>query len=335
MGLRWKDEVPKGCLGGALVISSPSELEVALSQLDTFQEMLETMRQRLSASRPGLFPQMAEGYLVRIRSLESDVIAYLRERPAAAPLTVRIAGPEIHAGTIRATLAVQLISGLQSALYQIGGLYGGPPEATAREREGTGLRALLGLNLVATAPGSFILSMDLAPRQLKLFHEYDTAAEALTKLIGHVNELQESPEAFSGQRPTLRGIRKLSTLAKRGVEVITLKYDEEDRHAQADVTPLINERVEFLLGAPAVGERTVVGQLIQINVEDNSCVIHPDDAPRITCDYEENLEDDLMAALRKRIEMAGQFVSLERQQDRYRITKIERFRILDEESPTG
>ena len=36
-----------------------------------------------------------------------------------------------------------------------------------------GLRALLGLNLVATAQGSFILAMDLAPRQLKLFREYD------------------------------------------------------------------------------------------------------------------------------------------------------------------
>lgn len=315
------------------MISTPSELEVALSQLDTFQAMLETMRQRLATSRPGLFPQVAEGYLTRIRVLESDVIAYLRERPAAAPLTIRIAGPEIHAGTIRATLAVQLISGLQSALYQLGGLYGGQPESSAQEREGTGLRALLGLNLVATAPGSFILAMDLAPRQLKLFQEYDTAAEALTKLIGHVNELQESPEAFTGQRPALRGIRKISALAKRGVEVITLKYEEEGRFAQADVTSLVNERVDFLLGGPAAGERTVVGQLIEINVEDNSCVVHPEKEHRVTCDYEESLEDDLIAALKKRIEMAGQFVSVERPQGHYRITKIERFRILDEESP--
>src|SRR5438093_13153543 len=98
MGPRWDDEVAKRRLGGAAVISTPSELEVALSQLDTFQAMLETMRQRLATSRPGLFPQVAEGYLTRIRVLESDVIAYLRERLAAAPLTVRIGGPASQDG---------------------------------------------------------------------------------------------------------------------------------------------------------------------------------------------------------------------------------------------
>ncbi len=178
---------------------------------------------------------------------------------------------------------------------------------------------------MATSPGSFILAMDLAPRQLKLFQEYDTAAEALTKLIDHINELQQSPEAFTGERPALRGIRRISALAKRGVEVITLKYEEEGRHMQADVTSLVNERVDFLLGGPTAGERTVVGQLIEINIEDNSCVVHPDNEHRVTCDYEESLEDDLIAALKKRIEMAGQFVSLERPQGHYRITSIERF----------
>jgi len=47
-------------------------------------------------------------------------------------------------------------------------------------------------------------------------------------------------------------------------------------------------------------------------------------------EYEESLEDDLIAGLKREIEMAGQFIETARP-GRYKITKIERFRVLDTE----
>jgi hypothetical protein len=318
------------------VILNRDQLEIALSQLETYQVMLETMRARLAGTNSTLFPQLAEGYLARIRTLESEVISYLKERPGDAPLTVYVAGPEIHAGTIKLTLATQLMNGLQAAIYQAGGLYGGSSSQDMdKPRESTGLRATLSLNLVATASGSFVLALDLAPRQLKLFPEYDVAASTVAKLIKHVGELNTSAQAYTGARPVLRGIRRISSLTKRGIEVISLRYQEDEILAVADVTPIVNERVEHLLGAPTKGERTVVGILIEINVEDNTCVVHPEDGPRVSCLYDEVLEDDLVLALRKKIEMAGQFVATERPAGHYRITNIERFRLLDEDNESS
>lgn len=64
-----------------------------------------------------------------------------------------------------------------------------------------------------------------------------------------------------------------------------------------------------MLGAPKEGEKTVRGKLIEIS--------------------EEDLEVDLIAGLKQDIEMAGQFVETTRPV-RYRITEIERFRVLDD-----
>lgn len=311
------------------MITTATQLEGALEHLATLQRMQEAMRVHLQQTDPSFFPTVAEGYSRRIEDLQEEIFEYLRERPAESALSVRLAGPSMQTGIIRAALVGNLISGLQSALYQVGRLAGSESEDEGEVQKVEGIRSVLGLNLVATAPGSFILAMDLPGRyQPTLFEQYDLASSTLEKLINHVNELRESAEDYTGDRPTLRGLQKVADIVKREVETIEVVYRDERRHAETVFDPFVKERIEYLLGAPKEGERTVRGTLIEINIENNTCKIHPENEAPINCDYEEHLEDDLIAGLKRKIEMAGQFRELDRPAGSIRITKIERFRVL-------
>lgn len=312
------------------MITNETQLAVAQQRLNSYRQMLETTRRHLQDTGSSLFPNVSEGYLRHIEELQDEIIVYLREHPAESALSVRLSGPTMESGIIKATLAGNLIAGFQSALYQVGKLTA--LEATEGEtRKIEGIRSILGLNLVATAPGSFILAMDFEPRQEpELFDEYDVASSSIERLIDYVNELQKDPQDYTGDLPTLRGLQKVATLVRRNVETIEVVYRNEWRHAEAVFDSVVRERIEYLLGAPKEDEKTVTGTLIEINIENNTCKVHPAGEAPVDVDYEENLEDDLIAGLKQEIEMAGQFVETTRP-GRIKITKIERFRILDAE----
>ena len=331
MGQGQRHEKAEGRARSGTVIVNATQLDTALEELSTLQRMQEAMRLHLQQTGSSLFPAVSEGYSKRAADLQEEIIEYLRERPAETALSVRLAGPLMQHGVIRATLAGNLIAGFQSALYQVGRLVGSKDGDEGEAQKIEGIRTVLGLNLVATAPGSFILAMDLAGRhQPTLFEEYDTASFAITQLIHHVNELRENPEDYTGDRPVLRGLRKVATLVKNEVETIEVVYRDEQHYAEAVFDPVIKERIEYLLGAPKEGERTVRGTLIEINIENNTCKVHPAGEFPVDVDYEESLEDDLIGGLKQEIEMAGQFIDSARP-GRYKITKIERFRVLGEE----
>jgi hypothetical protein len=192
-------------------------------------------------------------------------------------------------------------------------------------------RGQLKLNLVATQAGSFILALDLSERQMPLFREDDPGMAAIERLIEHVNQIQESPDAYTGDRPGLIGLRKVASVIRPGVEAIEITIKDREIRTQAAINPTVKERIDLLLGAPQQGERTVRGHLIEIDIENNTCKVHPNEQRRIDCAYEEALEEDLIAAIGKEIEMAGQFVPLDRPAGHFRITKIERFRILGDD----
>lgn len=314
------------------MITNAVQLEGVLEYMATLQRMQEAMRVHLQETDPSFFPTVSEGYTTRIGELQTEIIEYLRERPSESALSVRLAGPTMQTGVIRASLISNLITGFQSALYQVGRHVGSSEEVPeGQEQKIEGIRSVLGLNLLATAPGSFILAMDLpGHHQPTLFEEYDTASAVLEQLIDHVNELRGSPAQYTGDRPTLRGLQKVSTLVKREVETIEVDFHDEHRHVQTVFDPVVRERIEYLLGAPKEGERTIQGTLIEINIKTNTCKVEPEGEREVIADYDEGLEDDLIAGVKQRIEMAGQFTETGTSGS-YRITKIERFRLLDTE----
>ena len=62
---------------------------------------------------------------------------------------------------------------------------------------------------------------------------------------------------------------------------------------------------------------------------ESSGEVDPVDQARVTCDYDESLQEDLISALGRKVELAGEFELTDA--GNYRITKIERFRVLDTE----
>ncbi|MBX3300373.1 MAG: hypothetical protein KF736_13020 [Acidobacteria bacterium] len=311
------------------MITNSVQLDASQKQLGLLRDMLDAMREQTAKRNPGLFHTVSEGYLTKIKELEDDIISYLRERPVDAPLTVKVQGPGIRYGIIKASLASKLISGFQSAVYALGAsAFRENPDGEDRVLP-KGLRSHLGLDLVATAPGSFILAMDLRSEERPLFPSLDPASIAIEKLINHVNEIRDSPDAFSGDREALRGLKKMSELIRPGIESITVDFHLADVRVETSFNPTVRDRIDLLLGAPREGEKTIIGQLIAIDIETKVCVVHPENQPRVDCTYQENIESDLIAALRKQIEMAGEFVFLDWPRGHFKITVIERFRVLE------
>lgn len=314
------------------MITNATQLRLSEKQLNRFREMLEAMRKKNAQRNPALFVTISEGYLEKIRTLEDDIISYLREHPVESPLKIQVKGPAIRFGIIKATFASQLIAGFQSAVYSIGASALGRNVAAEDEIANLkGLRSKLALDLVATAPGSFILAMDLRAEARPLFPRLDPAGITIEKLIIHVNEISRAPEEFTGDREALIGLRKVSELVRPGIETIDVDFQLGEIDARGSFNPVVKDRIAFLLGAPKEGEKTVLGQLIEIDIENNTCIVHPEGEPRVNCAYEENLEDDLITAIKKKIEMAGQFVQIDWPRGHYRITKIERFRLVEDQ----
>jgi hypothetical protein len=314
------------------MISNATELEVAFGNLRACEDALEQLRADLQRSNPSLFPAVSGTYLHRIQALHEDIFAYLREHPAEAPLKVRLSGAAVRAGTVRVGLLAKLLEALQAALLHEGRAVSSAEPGGAGQKRTVSLRALLGLNLVATHTGSFVLAMDLAPRQLALFEEYDLAERAVTRLIDHVAELQRDQEEFSGGKSLLRALDKLATFIQpRKLDAVEIQYRRDTVTREATMTPAARKTVDRLLGRPREGEETIRGLLVSIDIEKNKCHLHPEGEGHVACDYTEDIEDDLILAVKKKVEVGGMMRTAPDRPDRRLITEIRRFRLVDSE----
>lgn len=312
------------------MIANANELEVAFRNLELFEKALEALRKEMQETNPSLFPVVSQTYTRRIRSLQEDIFSYLRENPAEAPFKVRLAGAAIPRGAVRVGIVVRLLQSLQSVLLQEGKSIDSVIGSTGQSNNGTSLDALLGLNLVATQTGSFILALDLAPRQFNLFEEYDIAERALTQMLGHIAELTEPRESFSGGKAILRSLDKIASLINpEKLSTIEFAYKGEKITREAAFTPMVQQHIRTLLGRPSQGEETVQGLLISIDIEKNTCRIRPNGEDVVTCGYADDIEDDLISAVKKHVEVSGIMKPISRNSDLRRIRYIERLRILN------
>jgi len=312
------------------MIANKDELEIAFHDLKGYERALEAVRSDLERSNPALFPVVSKGYTRRIQGLQEEIFAYLRERPADAPLKVRMAGPAVAEGAIKVGLVARVLTALQSALLQVGKSV----DALTRQVDSTSessLSALLGLNLVATQTGSFVLALDLAPRQLNLFEEYDVAERAVLQLINHIAELSEPRDGFSGDKSALRSLDRLASLINADrVDTIEFSYRSDKaptRVREATITLPVKEKINTLLKRPRAGEETVRGLLLSINIERNTCGLRPEGQNTVQLNYQEDMEDDLILALKRQIEVSGIRLPLSGTSDQRK--NIERFRLVD------
>lgn len=313
------------------MIANANELEVAFRNLHIFEETLEGIRRESQASNPALFPTIAQGYLRQIQGLQSDIFAYLRERPADAPLKVRLAGPTVPEGTIRVGVVSRLLQALQSALLHVGKTVSAEVNDNHQPTETTALRALLGLNLVATQTGSFILALDLAPRTLSMFEQYDVAEQSVVRLLDYVSDLTYAQDRLRAERPTLRALEKLAAVLKpNAITDIEFSYRGVSQTRDASLNVPLKERLGEMLGRVREGEETVRGLLVSIDIERDKCRIRPQGEETVDCGYSEEIEDDLILAVKKQVEVSGVIEPQAANSQRRRIRHIERFTLIGE-----
>jgi hypothetical protein len=313
------------------MITNTTELEWALQQIEGFEAALDALREEIAASNPALFAVTSRGYERRIRALREDVVAFLRDRPTEAPLYVSARGARVGQGIMPARLAAQLLDGLQTTLLAIGRRF----REEDRLPKTTRLRDVMGLNVVATASGSFVFALDLAPRaQRVLMRDYDLGEQALAEMISYINSLTTTAPARGVPRAVLLGLRKIADLVPSDVREIELKYVGPERTLTAALSETASQVILSRLGEGDLGPQTVKGVMVGIDVEQKKCTVHSDEGLRIGCDYDESLEDSLIRSIKHRVEIAGLTEPVERPRGGFRITRIERFRRLPQRTET-
>lgn len=311
------------------MITNPTHLENAFKQLSSFQDMLEAMRRHCYETQSPLFPIVSEGYLRRITELQTEIMEYLRERPADAPLRVRVQGPGVKHGIIKATFVSRLLAALQSAMYHIGGLISQKTDEDILSSSES-LRSILSLDMVATAPGSFILVMDIPPRQQQSVFGYNIAEATVEQIIKYIQEIYQESTLYSGDQITLQTLSKVANLVGEGIETIDISYALNNSILEAHMTPTVRDRIDYLLSIRVAEVRTVTGVLIEIDTEQDSCKIKLDDQTIARCRFDEELEDRLLAVMKCRLEISGRFTTTNT--GRPLIEKIEDFRLLTSEN---
>lgn len=182
---------------------------------------------------------------------------------------------------------------------------------------------------MATQLGSFILALDLAPRTLSMFEQYDLAEQSVLRLLDYVSDLSNAQDQMRSERPTLRALEKIAAVLRpNAITEIEFSYRGISQVRNATLNVAAKEHLCQLLGRVREGEETVRGLLISIDIERDKCRIRPQGEETIECGYGEDIEDDLILAVKKQIEISRLITARTRNPVRRHIRHIERFTLL-------
>ena len=67
------------------MIANANELEVAVHNLQSVEDALDALRKEMQESNSALFPIVSKTYTRRIRSLQGEITAYLKESSTPSP----------------------------------------------------------------------------------------------------------------------------------------------------------------------------------------------------------------------------------------------------------
>ena len=281
------------------MIGNEGELRDARRRLGLLEAAFDTLREQLSQENPTLFPTVSVGYTHQIRHLREEIEEYLLSRPAEAPLRMRLYGPVAHEGRVPATVLGQVVMAFQDLLRR---------EARILDKTVVRASADVELNLVATASGSFVLSMEVGvgpqgQRSLFPLVPLDTLGDrAVRRVLSRLRELKR-PNADADE---VRPLHRLAAiLGAKGVHGFEFMYDHADQVEEASLTLSDKERLDRLMVYGAETDQRIRGTLVSLNIEENVCRIRPQRHRTVRCRYTELIEDDVIAAIGREVEVRG------------------------------
>lgn len=146
-------------------------------------------------------------------------------------------------------------------------------------------------------------------------------------MIANANELEVAVLNLQSVKNALDALRKeMQQTNPTLFPVVSQTYTRRIHSLQDDIDAYLNESRAL---SASLGEEMVKGLLIAIDIEKNICRIRPEGENIVSCGYADEIEDDLISAVKKQVEVSGIIVPMSRTSDRRRIRRIAHLRVRD------
>jgi len=311
------------------MIQTPEEYQLALERMHAYELALEALREELEEQNPALLAVAAKGYQARIASLRDEAFSYLRSPSAKTSVLMSASGEVVGLGTVPARYLAGLLERFQSAV-EAAGTWLTEVRKEFELPRGASLRNILRLNAVAAGSGSFTLGLEFEPLQLPLFPSSDLCHASITLILDYFDGLQQEREDQLSSKLLLRRIEKLAELlGDKKIRDLRITHTRREQSRTAVLTLKGGERARELLGRPHAGERSITGRLYEINLDDDTFTLETVEHGSIHCTYSEEIEDDLLSAMKKSIMATGTLVTPQTGQ-KFRLQGVEDFKVLEE-----
>lgn len=148
-------------------------------------------------------------------------------------------------------------------------------------------------------------------------------------MIANAKELEVAVQNLQSVENALDALRKeMQTTNPALFPVVSQTYTRRIHSLQEDIFAYLYENT---VSSPLQEEATVKGLLISIDIEKNTCRIRPEGEEVVSFGYRDDIEDDLIRALKRQVEVSGMIVPVSRTSDRRRIRHIARLHVRDAE----
>lgn len=147
-------------------------------------------------------------------------------------------------------------------------------------------------------------------------------------MIANANELEIAFRSVQLVENALNALRKeMQTTTPALFPIVSQTYTRRIHDLQEDISTYLRENPA---AAPLKkSEETVQGILVSIDIERNTCKIRPEGEQLVSCGHDDQIEDDLIVAVKKHVEVSGIIEGASRNSDARRIKHIERLRVLN------
>lgn len=220
-------------------------------------------------------------------------------------------GSAVREGRIDVEDLLVFVSYLKTAIERVAIVLSGAQASLTRGRRPQEIKRQCRLQFLGFEPGSVQLSFGLAtPTQLP-FPFYDNLGEhAVRTLLEGLSAFKETNDSMPlgydmGVLHAWIGVGKIFS---RGIDCVTFTLLGTEAPISYDFDPQVFEKIEGKIRCPIQGQETLVeGRLLMADFKESNtrCRIHPPAGEPIMCSFDDEIRDDVLAALTKHVRARG------------------------------
>jgi hypothetical protein len=287
------------------MIKTLADCQNAFEAIRCYEGALDSLEQEIAEANPRLFVISQKSYRAKIKQLNEEVVSYLRSSPGKSNFTIGAMGESVGYGSIPIRFLSSLLDNVQSAV-NAAGMYIVNVLHQYEIPHGTSIRDLLRINAVATAPGSFNVSLAFEPVQMHLFNSIELGESSLQTIIDELSNIQNTTDIAPDKVRVIRSLEKMTSLLDgKRVKSLRLSLEKDNRIMEIVVTTDTRRRIYELFGKPEFDEITIRGTLYEIDTLHNTFKFKDSKNVTYHCYYLEVIEDDLLHAMKGTIEVTG------------------------------